>query len=90
MLDFTFMIVTFFVGTLFGTKHVIYTQAPLISTRKQWLSNKVFLNFKANVIKIPIEGMNIWSLNYTDYVPCHDLKYINTLKILNYSQRVNF
>lgn len=90
VLAFTLMIFTFFAGTLFGTKHVIYMQAPLVSTGKQWLSNKVVLNFRADMRKIPVEGMNVCPLNYTEYVPCHDLKYISTLKNLNYSRRENF
>lgn len=90
VLAFTLMIVTFFAGTLFGTKHVIYMQEPLISTGKQWLSNKVVLKFRADVLKIPIEGMNVCPLNLTEYVPCHDLMYISTLKNLNRSRNEHF
>lgn len=90
VLTFTLMIVTFFAGTLFGTKHVIYMQEPLISTGKQWLSNKVVLKCRADVLKIPIEGMNVCPLNHTEYVPCHDLTYISTLKNLNRSRNEHF
>lgn len=88
LLAFTLAIASFYAGTLFGTKQLIYMQDSSISSGKKWLTNKVDLTFRADKPQIPERGMNVCPSNYTEYIPCHDSNYIkNSLKNLDYSRK---
>ncbi|KAH9320548.1 hypothetical protein KI387_015187, partial [Taxus chinensis] len=88
LLAFTLAIASFYAGSLFGTKHGIYMQDPLISPGKNWLSNKVDLTFRADMVQVPERGMNVCPSNYTEYIPCHDFTYMrNLLKNMNLSRK---
>lgn len=77
LLAFTLVIASFYAGTLFGAKHAIYMQDALPGNNG--LSNKVSLTRRTGTLKIPERGMNVCPSNFSDYIPCHDLNYINNL-----------
>lgn len=41
--------------------------------------NRVSLTYRTKSILIPETGMNVCPLDFNEYIPCHDLKYIKTL-----------
>ncbi|KAH7654926.1 Phosphoethanolamine N-methyltransferase protein [Dioscorea alata] len=81
------IIVSFYSGSLFGStpySSTIYLQpqsdhAPIPSRGALRFENRVSLTYRTKSILIPETGMNVCPLDFNEYIPCHDLKYIKTL-----------
>ncbi|KAI4375943.1 hypothetical protein MLD38_013754 [Melastoma candidum] len=87
---------SFYVGTLFGNDGPIYvSQAGSNSSVPASIppgmltfSNKVELTNRGVPLSIPLKGMNVCPLEFNEYIPCHDSKYMQELlPQLNISRR---
>ncbi|XP_051138831.1 probable methyltransferase PMT7 isoform X2 [Andrographis paniculata] len=87
------MIASFYAGTLFGNSSAsIYETLPQKAENQEQSSavdgspaasevftNKVSLTYRTEEVRIPETGMNICPLMYNEYIPCHDLSYIEEI-----------
>lgn len=78
------MVASFYSGTLFGHKSAFYLQqhqdlSSSSSSGDSQFRNKVAFTYRTTPISIPENGMNICPLSYNEYIPCHDMSYINDL-----------
>ncbi|EEF28705.1 probable methyltransferase PMT7 isoform X1 [Ricinus communis] len=82
------MIGSFYLGTLFGNNAPIYLSnsssssnsssapsSPGVST----ITNRIALAYRRTPLLIPENGMNICPLKFNEYIPCHDISYVNEL-----------
>lgn len=84
------MIVSFYLGTLFGNNTPLYishlpspssfnNNTLLSSNGTSRFSNKVALTYRKTPLVIPDTGVDICPLRFNEYIPCHDVSYIATL-----------
>ncbi|KAJ7521133.1 hypothetical protein O6H91_19G039400 [Diphasiastrum complanatum] len=82
-----------FAGSLLaGTQALNATYSTISSgdmrKSKGWLPNIVALSFRSESIAIPVEGMNICPLEYSELIPCQDEAYVRTIsRNLNISRK---
>ncbi|KAK7278938.1 hypothetical protein RJT34_23979 [Clitoria ternatea] len=90
------MIVSFYVGTLFGNNAPLYTSqfsSPssannVSSNGTIKFSNQVALTYRRGPLVIPETGVNVCPLAFNEYIPCHDVSYLETLaSTLDYSRK---
>ncbi|KAJ3676231.1 hypothetical protein LUZ60_003643 [Juncus effusus] len=87
LVAFFLIVASFYAGTLFRSdpsSPVVIQSAPPISTSSQGtqilrFSNRVTLTYRTTTISIPETGINICPIKFNEYIPCHDINYINTL-----------
>lgn len=84
---FLLMVASFYCGTVFGpgsnfpTHHV----APGLQTSNSLLSdipsfsNKVSLTYRTKTLTIPKSGVDVCPLSFNEYIPCHDVSYVNEI-----------
>ncbi|KAF3772813.1 putative methyltransferase [Nymphaea thermarum] len=73
------MVASFYIGTLFGDKELVFVEDPSAPPGGLKFHNKVALSFRETPVMIPEAGMNVCPLIYNEYIPCHDLSFIGTL-----------
>ncbi|KOM34247.1 hypothetical protein LR48_Vigan02g039700 [Vigna angularis] len=84
------MIVSFYIGTLFGNNAPLYvsqldSHSPssfpnnVSSNGTAKFSNKVALTYRKTPLVIPETGVDVCPLTFNEYIPCHDLSYVETL-----------
>ncbi|KAL7092913.1 hypothetical protein ACP275_11G011100 [Erythranthe tilingii] len=87
------MIASFYTGTLFARNSSFLYTTPQQQNVQQnenpsandsasvsgAFSNKVSLTYRTIPLSIPETGINICPLTYNEYIPCHDISYINEL-----------
>ncbi|XP_061351801.1 probable methyltransferase PMT7 [Gastrolobium bilobum] len=83
------MIVSFYMGTLFGNNAPLYisqlaSYASSSSARPSsngifGFTNKVGLTYRKTPLVIPETGIDVCPLTFNEYIPCHDVSYVTTL-----------
>lgn len=92
------MVGSFYLGTLFGNNAPIYVSHLSSSSSNSssfpsssgisTFTNIIALSNRGTPLVIPESGMNICPLKFNEYIPCHDVAYVNTLlKSLDLSRR---
>ncbi|GLT63168.1 hypothetical protein SLA2020_357490 [Shorea laevis] len=83
------MVGSFYLGTLFGNNAPIYVSQASSSSASNFTSssstglptftNKVALTYRRIPLLIPQSGINVCPLRFNEYIPCHDVSYVNEL-----------
>ncbi|KAJ4849203.1 hypothetical protein Tsubulata_047622 [Turnera subulata] len=81
------MAASFYTGTLFGNNAPIYvsqfSSSSSISSSSppggSSFRNKVSIAYRETPLLIPETGMNVCPLKFNEYIPCHDVNYVQTL-----------
>eukprot|EP00249_Psilotum_nudum_P006933 c20167_g1_i2 orf=363-2150(+) len=80
-LSFALMIVSFYGGSLFGGRRIVYTQQSLgtLESVPGRLENRISSCLRSDTVNIPETGMNICPMERSEYVPCHDRSFIKKM-----------
>ncbi|CAM8880799.1 unnamed protein product [Rhodiola kirilowii] len=79
------MVASFYSGTLFGNNSPVYisqldsSSSSTSSPDSQVFSNVVALTKRRTPLIISPAGVDVCPLEFNEYIPCHDIAYINTL-----------
>ncbi|KAK7267138.1 hypothetical protein RIF29_19802 [Crotalaria pallida] len=90
MIALLLMIVSFYVGTLFGNNAPLYvsqqasrssssSSSSNASAGTSMFTNKVALAYRKIPLVIPETGVDVCPLMFNEYIPCHDISYVATL-----------
>lgn len=89
---FALVIISFYAGSLFGERRLVYTQegSGTTETIHSSLPNRVFASTRSPSIQISETGMNVCPLQYAEHIPCHDKSFTKRLlKNLNLQRKEN-
>ncbi|CAN6333276.1 unnamed protein product [Urochloa humidicola] len=88
---------SFYAGTLFGSSASPALVLPPSRPRSidsssskvadaPMFTNRVSLTYRTKPVRVPDHGVDVCPLEYNEYVPCHDVTYISSLKNLDRSR----
>ncbi|XP_071686514.1 probable methyltransferase PMT6 [Rutidosis leptorrhynchoides] len=81
---------SFYTGTFFGqnSNSLSISSSSSQSLGRPIFTNKVTLTYRNSPLIIPESGLNICPIEYNEYIPCHDPKYIKEISPnLDHSRR---